>query len=176
MAQINFAELNLKENSNLIKLNWNDQEIEIKEYLPVAKKSEIIQRIVDLSLDDDNSFANPIRLEINTVLEVIFAYTNIEFTEEEKENGLVLYDLIISNGLWKAIYEIMKQYRDIKDIFLGVEKTVNEINRHKDSVLGILEAVNQDYKDLQFDMNTITQTLGDSESLTLLKDIVTKLG
>lgn len=176
MAQINFAKLNLKENSNLIKLNWNDQEIEIKEYLPIEKKSEIIQRIVDLSLDDDNSFANPIRLEINTVLEIIFAYTNIEFTEEEKENGLALYDLIISNGLWEAIYEIMKQYRDIKDIFLGVEKTVNEINRHKDSVLGILEAVNQDYKDLQFDMNTITQTLGDSESLTLLKDIVTKLG
>jgi len=63
----------------------------------------VIERIVNQSLDDNN-FANPARIMINTVLEVIFAYTmNINFTDKQKEDRLGLYDLLVSSGLWKAI-------------------------------------------------------------------------
>ena len=35
MAKIGFTKLGLKKNTNLITLNWNDQIIEIKAYLPI---------------------------------------------------------------------------------------------------------------------------------------------
>jgi hypothetical protein len=63
----------------------------------------VVERIVNQSLDDNN-FANPARIMINTVLEVIFAYTtNINFTDKQKEDKLGLYDLLVSSGLWRAI-------------------------------------------------------------------------
>ena len=173
--KIGLTKLGLKKNTNIIPLEWNGQIIEIKQYLPIEDKSEVIEHIVNKSLDD-NSFANPIRLEINTVLEIMYAYTNINFTDKQKEESLNLYDLLVSSGLWASVHDIMIEYRDFNDIIIGVEKTVNEVNRHKDSLLGILEAVNQDYSNLQFDVNQLSETLTDPNSLSLLRDVVTKLG
>jgi len=44
-------------------------------------KSKVIENIINWSLDSTN-FANPIRIKMNTVLEIMFAYTNINFTDK----------------------------------------------------------------------------------------------
>ena len=174
MAKVSFLKLGLKKNTNIATLVWNDQTIEIKEYLPIVQKSEVVQSIIQESLDD-NSFANPIKVKINLVLEVVFAYTNINFTDKQKEDRLALYDLLISSGLWAAIQNIMNNYNYLNTIETDVNATIAELNRHKDSILGVLEAVNQDYSNLQFDVNAITEPLTDPNSLALLKTIATKL-
>jgi len=71
-------------------------------------KSKVIENIINWSLDSTN-FANPIRVKMNTVLEIMFAYTNINFTDKQKEDRLGLYDLIVSSGLWKAISDKIKE-------------------------------------------------------------------
>lgn len=174
MAKISFTKLGLKKNTNLITCTWNNQVIEIKEYLPVEEKSNVVQAIVSESLDDD-SFANPIKVEINTVLEIMFAYTNINFTDKQKEDRLALYDLIVGTGLWGEILKATKNMTDFNDIHEYVKLVISEINRHKDSMLGVLEAVNQDYSNLQYDVQSLTEPLTDPNSLTLLKTIATKL-
>lgn len=174
MAKVSFLKLGLKRNTNVITLNWNDQVIEIKEYLPIVQKSEVVQTIIQESLDD-NSFANPIKIKINLVLEVIFAYTNINFTDKQKEDRLALYDILIGSGLWAAVKNLMDNYTDLSTIETDVNVTIAELNRHKDSILGVLEAVNQDYSNLQLDVNALTEPLTDPNSLALLKTIATKL-
>ena len=80
--KIGLTKLGLKKNTNLIPLEWGDQVIQIREYLPIEDKIGVIERIVNQSLDNNN-FANPARIMINTVLEVIFAYTtNINFVQQ----------------------------------------------------------------------------------------------
>jgi hypothetical protein len=52
---------------------------EIKYYLPVKEKLEVIEKIVNNSVDE-NGFYNPMRVRIYTVLELVEAYTNLSFT------------------------------------------------------------------------------------------------
>lgn len=174
MAKISFTKLGIKKNTNIINLNWNDQVIEIKEYLPVEEKSALIDRIINQSLDDNN-FANPMRVRVNAALEIVFAYTNINFTDKQKEDRLALYDLLAGSGVLKTIYDALpsSEYSILDNT---VWETIEEIYKYRNSVLGIIEAVNQDYSNLNLDAENIQKNLADPENLTLLKDIVTKLG
>ena len=174
MAKIGFTKLGLKKNTNLMTLNWNDQIIEIKAYLPIEEKIAIIERIVNQSLDDNN-FANPMRVDINILLEIIFAYTNISFTDKQKEDRLVLYDLLVGSEFWTQFLTVLPN-EEYMSIYNGVWDTINEIYKYRDSVLGIIEAVNQDYSNLNLDAENIQKNLADPNNLSLLKDVVTKLG
>ena len=174
MAKVSFTKLGLKKNTNIITLSWNDQIIEIKEYLPIEEKVKLIESIVNQSLDTNN-FANPTRIYVNTILELVFAYTNINFTDKQKEDRFSLYDLLVGTKLWEAIYNLIPttEYTIINNT---VQEMIDEIYRYRSSVLGIIEAVNNDYDNLNLEAADIESKLSNPENLTLLKDVMTKLG
>ena len=174
MAKISFTKLGLKKNTNVINLTWNEQIIEIKEYLPIEEKIAIIERIVNQSLDDNN-FANPVRVRINAALEIVFAYTNINFTDKQKEDRLALYDLLAGTGLLKAIYDALPS-NEYTTMDTTVWEVIDEIYRYKTSVLGILQAVSQDYSNLELDADKIREKLGNKENIEFLKNVMDKLG
>ena len=174
--KIGLTKLGLKKNTNLISLEWGDQVIQIKEYLPIEDKIGVIERIVNQSLDDNN-FANPARIMINTVLEIIFAYTtNINFTEKQKEDKLGLYDLLVSSGLWKAVKNKLAEVGELSIIQVTVREVIDEIYKYKNSALGILQAVNEDYNNLDLDATKIQEKIGNKENVEFLKDVMDKMG
>lgn len=175
MARVAFTKLGLKVNKEIKTINWEDQEIEIKQYLSVNDKLEMISRIINNSSDDDMKFYNVGKLEIFMALELIFTYTNIGFTEKQKEDVCKLYDMIISSGLYgRVISEIPKVEREwIEDTLM---ETVNSIYQYHNSALGILDAMQTDYNGLDMDANNIYQKISDPENLELLKGIMTRLG
>ncbi len=54
--------------------------------------------------------------------------------------------------------------------------TVSSIYKYQNSIMGILDTVTTDYKDLNFDVSELQKNISNPENLTLLKDVVTKLG
>ena len=66
MAKLPFSKLNIKANTNISTLGIGDIEIEVKEYLPIEEKLNLISRIVNQSVDD-NGFYNPIKIKIARV-------------------------------------------------------------------------------------------------------------
>lgn len=174
MAKVAFTKLNLKVDKEIKTINWADQEIEIRQYLPVNDKLDMISRIINNSADD-MKFYNVGKIEIFTALELIFTYTNIGFTEKQKEDVCKLYDLLVSSGLYSAIItEIPKVEREwIEDI---VKDTVSSIYAYQNSVMGILDTVSQDYSNLNLDATEIHKKLGDPDNLALLKGIMARLG
>ena len=174
--KIGLTKLGLKKNTNLIPLEWGDQVIQIREYLPIEDKISVIERIVNQSLDDNN-FANPARIMINTVLEVIFAYTtNINFTDKQKEDRLGLYDLLVSSGLWKAVENKLAEAGELSIIQITVREVIDEIYKYKNSALGILQAVSEDYSNLDLDATKIQEKLGNKENMEFLKEVMDKMG
>lgn len=172
MAKVSFTKLGLKKNTNLINLSWNDQVIEIKQYLPIADKISVIENIVNKSLDENN-FANPARVEINMVLECVFAYTNINFTDKQKEDRLALYDLLVSSGLWKKIEDALGDECII--IKLTCSDVIEEIYKYKNSALGIMQTISEDYSNLNLDATKIQEKLGNKENVEFLKNVIDKL-
>ena len=173
--KIGLTKLGLKKNTNLISLEWGDQVIQIKEYLPIEDKISVIERIVNQSLDDNN-FANPARIQINTVLEIIFAYTNINFTDKQKEDRLGLYDLLVSSGLWYQIKDKLEEVGELKIIVNTSRAVIDEVYKYKDSALGILQAVSEDYSNLDLDAEKLREKIGNKENVEFLKDVMDKMG
>ena len=174
MAKIAFTKLGCKIDKEIKVINFNDQEIEIKQYLPVNEKLEMISRIINNSADD-MKFYNVGKIEIFTALELVFTYTNISFTDKQKEDVCKLYDLLVSSGLFAAVANEIPE-EEIEWIEEVCEDTVQSIYAFQNSVMGILEAVGQDYSNLDLDASEIQKKLADPENMALLKGIMTRLG
>lgn len=147
---------------------------EIQHYLPMKEKIELINRVINQSIDD-NGFYNPIRVKIYLTLEIVYAYTNLSFTDKMKEDPFKLYDLVVSTGLFHDIITAIEdhEYATIRE---DVYSTIENIYKYRNSVMGILDAVKSDYSNLDFDASIIQEKLANPENMDLLKSILTKLG
>ena len=100
MAKVPFSKLQAKVNGGATRqfyYNLAGEEIyyEVKHYLPVQEKLDLVSRIINNSVDD-NGFYNPMRVKLYMVLEITYAYTNLSFTEKMKEHPFKLYDILVS--------------------------------------------------------------------------------
>lgn len=174
MAKISFTKLSLKRKNEVKTITINNNQIEIKQYLPVNEKLDLIARVIN-GAHDQNNFPNPIKIEVIGTLEMIMAYTNISFTEKQKEDIPKLYDLLEENGVIKDIISQIPEdeYNFIID---GINKTVDAVYTYNNSILGILESVSQDYSNLDFDIQKLQNDIANPENLKLVKEILTKLG
>ena len=169
-----FAKLGLKMNNLIKTVIINEQEIEIKQYLPVNEKLRLIGDVIAQAADENN-FSNPIKLEVFTKLEIVFTYTNLSFTEKQKEDLVKLYDILESNGVFSQILSAMNE-TELKFICDGVEKCSNAIYTYRNSVMGIIDSISGEYGALSLNASEIQEKLADENNLALLRNILTKLG
>lgn len=172
-AKPTFAKMGLKMDTNVKVIKIGEQEIEVKQYLPVNDKLVLIGNVIS-SAADDNNFSNPIKLEVFTALEIVFAYTNIAFTDKQKEDLIKLYDILESNGIFNEIIDAIPKV-EYKSIIDGVEECSEAVYTYRNSIMGILDMIGQDYSQLQLDSETIRKNMADPENLALLKGIMDKL-
>ena len=175
MAKVPFSKLDSKINSdieNISFLNSKGEEvsIEVKYYLPVEEKMEMISKIINQSIDD-NGFYNPMRVEIFKVLEMVQAYTNLSFTAKQKDNPFKLYDQLISSGLFFEIKETILP-EELKEIEKTIIDTIDNIYKYKNSIMGIIDSISTDYSAVDMDLNAIQEKLADPNALNLIKEVL----
>ena len=74
MAKIAFSKLGIKLNTGVKVLPWNDQEIEVHQYLPMEEKADLVARVNNNSLDD-NGYYNPLKVKVFLTLYPAIAYS-----------------------------------------------------------------------------------------------------
>lgn len=174
MAKLGFTKLGLKPNADIVEINFNEQTIEVKQYLPVEDKLVIIGNVLELA-HDQNNFSNPIKVEVYSALEMVENYTNINFTEKQKENPTKLYDLMKGNGLLELILNSIPK-TEKEELQKGINETITSVYAYQNSAMGILEGITKDYGTLELDAQELHKKIADPNSLELLKGIMTKLG
>ena len=176
MAKIAYTKLGLLKDklNEITMIEHNEQSIEVKQYLPINDKLALISNVINKAADENN-FANPIKLDVFKVVEVIYAYTNINFTEKQKEDEVKLYDLFISSGLWEKIMKAIPE-DEYTNICRGIYACAEAVYEYRNSVLGILESISADYSNLNLEAEEIREKVGNPEVLGLLKEVLTKLG
>jgi hypothetical protein len=174
MAKLAFTKLGLKINEEVKTVEFNEQTIEVKQYLPVNEKLEVIAEVLNNSADDNN-FANPVKVDVYTAIAVLEAYTNISFTEKQKENVTKLYDAVVSTGFYNRVIEAIP-YDEINSLIAAISDTIDAFYRYRNSVVGILENISSDYSNLNLDASAIQQKLADPENMELLRSVLSKLG
>lgn len=174
MAKVSFTKLGLKKNEEVGILHINEQDIEVKQYLPINEKLELISSVIN-SAADENNFSNPVKENVFLTLEILYHYTNINFTDKQKEDPVKLYDLVVSSGLVNKVTDLIPE-EELDEVINGVAQSVKAIYAYRNSVLGILESISQDYSALNLDATEIQQKLADPDNMALLKQVLTKLG
>lgn len=176
MAKVAFSKLSLKENKDVNTIVFNDIEIEIKKYLSIEDKLNMISAAINNAMDE-NGDINSVVLEAHFNLQVVFYYTNLTFTDKQKENLVKLYDLLKGSGLMDAVIDAIGfDNEEYYDSYRGCKSTVNEIMTKKQSARGIMEDIVANYGNMSFDTAEMQKNLSDPNNLTLLKNIMDKLG
>ena len=175
MAKVAFTKLGLKKKDEVKNVDLNGITVEVKQYLPINDKLTLISEVLNSSHDQSANFANPIQLEVIGTIEIIMAYTNLSFTEKQKEDYAKLYDLLEENGIIDLIIAEIPE-REYNYIIDGINETADAIYKYQNSVMGILDTISQDYKDLNLSAEEIQKKLGNEENLSLLRDVLSKLG
>ena len=174
MSRVPFTKLGLKKIEDTKTISICDQDVEVKQYLPINDKINIITNVIENSADDNN-FANPVKVEVFANLEIMYAYTNISFTDKQKENPTKLYDLLEENGVIAEVIAAIPENEYA--LLLGwIDETIEAFYTYRNSVMGIMEQISADYSNLSLDATAIQQKLADPQNLELLKGVMTKLG
>lgn len=174
MAKLSFTKLGLAQNKAVINLNYNGQVVEVKQYLPVNDKLALISSVINLSADENN-FANPMKVSVYSVLEIIKHYTNINFTEKQMEDPCKIYDLFVGNGLSSMVLNAIPEV-ELAELLTGIEDSINAVYSYRNSVMGVLDIIQNDYDGMNLDAQNIQQAISNPENLELLKNVMTKLG
>lgn len=169
MAKVSFTKLGLKKNQEINTIIWNEQIIEVKKYLPAQEKLDLVAKVLNYSEDQTKQFFNPLKLFISLQIEMVKNYTNISFTEKQLEDIPKIYDLLKGNGLLDLILsEIQEDYQELNTM---LKKTVKAFSDYNTSLLGILEIISEDYSNINFDLENITNKLTDKEAISTLKEL-----
>ena len=174
MAKVSFSKLGLKINTDVKTIIFNNQNIEVKQYLPINEKLELISKVIMQAHEQDENYSNPVKAGVYRDLEVIFAYTNISFTDKQKEDLPKLYDMLYSSGI---IGEVLKNIPEDEymEIVFGVKDSIESIYKYQNSALGILDTIKTDYSNMKLDINSLNQAITDPETLEFVKALLTKV-
>lgn len=174
MAKVAFSKLGLKVNTSVVPVAWNDLTVEVRQYLPHNDKLRLITDVMNKSADN-NLFMNPAKVDMFLDLGVLEYYTNLSFTEKQKEDFLKTYDSVVSSGFLGAVREAIPQ-EELMALVSYCNDIIREDYHQKNSAMGIMEGISRDYKNASFDAEEIRKTLADGEGMEFLKEVLEKMG
>ena len=170
---ISFTKVTPIKEIKTITVKINGQEVAVQPYLPIDKKSKLIEQIASYVFDD-TGFASPIRLNIYFTILTLKAYTDISITDKMIENASKTYDAILLNNLDTLLNYIPET--EIKDLQEMVEKSIDQIVKYNTSFLGMIRAASAEYDATKMNVDEIMTTLDQPEKIGLVKDVLDKLG
>lgn len=174
MAKVNLTKLNKIKSLDPIDIKIGEETISVVQYLPLEKKLALIQSIIEQAGNNEEGFYNIVKLTVFYAIEMLCAYTNISFTEKQLEEPQKLYDIIVLNNIWETVKDsIPEKERDY--IWDNTCALAREITEYNHSALGILKLMSDDYENLNFDVQEITEKLSDRTNLDLVRNLLTKL-
>jgi len=158
-----FKDLKLELKTTDVKFLFGDKEVLVKQYLPVRDKHAIV--IMATTGAQVENVISRVLMDAYLHLLIVENYTNIEFTEDEKENILGVFDLLQTNGLIDLVIENMPQ-AEYEYLFNEASIHANNLNEYYRSfgyTLQTLDSVQEFLRDSNLD-----NLLGDTpDSLNL---------
>lgn len=175
MPKIAFTKLSLTQPKEVKQWEFNGQIIEVKQYLPIKDRTELAQNVVQQVLEQNDTYLNEFAFRIFMDLEIVFNYTNLSFTEKQKEDLYKLYDLLSSSGFIRGLRREVECHQ-LDELEVYTYESLSNYFKYRNSIYGIMDNMSKDYGSLATDAETLRNSLTDSESLKLLKDTLTNLG
>lgn len=141
MAKVSYASLKLKSNTEIKELQWEDKVIEVSQYLSIGDKYDFI--MITLQKAKEDMIYNPIKLDMYFHLHLVYLYTNLSFTEKQKEDEVKIYDTLESSGL---LTEIIKNMNDAEynDLWDKINEYIDAELKYSTSAHALIQSIIKD--------------------------------
>lgn len=147
MGKTTFTSLKLKMKEEVKTIDFNESKIEVKQYLPIKDKIDLVDITLQKSRED--RLYNPLKVNMYFHLNLIYLYTNISFTEKQREDEEKLYDLLDSNGLIDSIVSNIPEFEYNDLLNKTIEKVENELQYNTTAAAIISKLINDLPKNAQ---------------------------
>ena len=139
--KVSYANMKLKTNTAVNTFEFCGQKIEVLKYLPAADKYDLLMVTLQKSLE--GNIYNEFKLNLYFELNLVYMYTNISFTEKQREDEFKLYDTLRSNGFFELFYEALddKEYEELFDQIAELKTTME---KSKSSIAGVISNIIED--------------------------------
>lgn len=135
---MNYSDLNLKINTDTKCISiLPGQDINILQYAPIEDKNSIIQMAIQNS--EENGVYNLLKLDMYWQMYIVFTYTDIAFTDEEKADIVKIYDEFVSNGIMDAILNNINQ-DEILYIKNKIKDTLEAKIKYRNTIASVLNS------------------------------------
>ena len=105
--KVSYANMKLKVNTSVKTFDFGGQKVEVLQYLPAQDKYDLL--MVTLQKSMENGAYNEFKLNLYFELNLVYMYTNISFTEKQREDEFKLYDTLKSNGFYEPFFQAMNE-------------------------------------------------------------------
>lgn len=169
-----FKDMDLRVNIATHVIECMGAEIEVKDVIPMQDKIDLIQFVVDNTVDMLTGTFSPIRFEIWFTIAVCKWYADIEFDEEDLRNVTETYDALDFSGLADEIADTMNQ-NERAYLEQTVRETIQDIGRFNTSAAGIIHSMSNSATGLDDQITELLKKVKDGEGLEQLaaiKDVV----
>lgn len=141
MSKVSYANMKLKVDQSVSTFDFNGNEIEVLNYLPIEDKYTLV--MLTLKQAEEDGIYNPIKLQLCFHLNLVFMYTNVSFTDKQKENPTKLYDVLECNGFFDLLISTMRK-SEYDFLFNMIQDTIKGITKYKTSASAVLQSVIND--------------------------------
>lgn len=97
MAKPTFASMKLKIKDDVATFTVDDKVVSVKQYLPIEDKYDLV--MIALQNSKEGLYYNQMKMDMFFSLYLVLLYTDIQFTDKQKEDLFKLYDILESNGI-----------------------------------------------------------------------------
>lgn len=126
--KVSYANMKLKVNTEVKTFDFGGQKVEVLQYLPAQDKYDLLMVTLQKSLE--NGAYNEFKLNLYFELNLVYMYTNISFTEKQREDEFKLYDTLKSNGFYERFFQVINE-DEYNELFtqLNAIKDASSANR-----------------------------------------------
>ena len=120
---MNYKDLNLHTNNDMYYIEVQGKKINIKKYLPINDKKDLVEITLQKAEQADGTY-NEILIDMYFNLHLVYLYTDIVFTDEDREDEMKLYDELESSGLLERILDKIpdEEYNTLMDYLKAMRK------------------------------------------------------
>lgn len=141
MAKVTYASLKLKIDNSVNTFDFQGHEIEVLRYLPVEDKYDLV--MITLQNSEENGIYNPVKLDMYFHLYLVYMYSNLSFTDKQKENESKLYDTLKSNGFIDLFLDNMEE-TEYADLYTYITECQEDTLHYRNTAGAVLQTVIQD--------------------------------
>lgn len=133
--KVSYANMKLKVNTEVKTFEFGGQKVEVLQYLPAQDKYDLLMITLQKSLE--NGMYNEFKLNLYFELNLVYLYTNISFTEKQREDELKLYDTLKSNGFFELFFQAMNE-DEYNELFAQLNSIKDASSANRLSVAAVI--------------------------------------